>query len=136
MTVKEYLKQAKKLDALINCRMRELQYWRSLADGVTGSNFQPHYNPNTPTEAPFVRCIEKIDAIERELDTKIDALVDLKRSMSAAIDQLEDHDEQLLLRYRYFENRSWEEIGGLLHVSSRTVHRIHGSALRNFSVPQ
>ena len=136
MTVKEYLKQAKKLDALINCRRRELQYWRSLADGVTGSNFQPHYNPNTPTEAPFVRCIEKIDAIERELDTKIDALVDLKRSMSAAIDQLEDHDEQLLLRYRYFENRSWEEIGGLLHVSSRTVHRIHGSALRNFSVPQ
>lgn len=136
MNAKEYLKQARKLDALINCRMRELQYWRELADGVSGCNFQPHYNPNTPTEAPFVRCIEKIDAIERELDTKIDALVDLKREIGAAIDKLEDHDEQLLLRYRYFENRSWEEIGHMLHVSSRTVHRIHGSALQNFSVPE
>lgn len=136
MTAKEYLKSAGKLDALINCRMRELQYWRDLANSIPGSGFQPHYNPNHPTEAPFVRCIEKIDAIEREIDAKIDALVDLKSAMSAAIDLLPEHDEQLLLRYRYFEGRSWEEIGALLHVSSRTVHRIHGSALRNFTVPQ
>lgn len=136
MTAKEYLKQAAKLDALINCRMRELEYWRGLADGVSGCNFQPHYNPNSPTEAPFVRCIEKIDEIEREIDAKIDALVDLKREIGAAIDRLESSDEQLLLRYRYFENRSWEEIGTLLHVSYRTVHRIHGSALQNLIVPQ
>ena len=40
----------------------------------------------------------------------------MKCGISSAIDKLEDHDEQLLLRYRYFENRSWEEIGALLDV--------------------
>ena len=28
MTAKEYLNQARHLDALINCRLREIDYWR------------------------------------------------------------------------------------------------------------
>ena len=66
MTAKEYLNQARHLDALINCRLREIDYWRDLSSSVSGSNFEPHYNPNKPTEAPFVRCLEKIDAIQSE----------------------------------------------------------------------
>ena len=62
MTAKEYLNQARHLDALINCRLREINYWRDLSSSVSGSNFEQHYNPNKPTEAPFVRCLEKIDA--------------------------------------------------------------------------
>ena len=54
MTAKEYLNQARHLDALINCRLREIDYWRDLSSSVSGSNFEPHYNPNKPTEAPFV----------------------------------------------------------------------------------
>ena len=30
MTAKEYLNQARHLDALINCRLREIDYWRAL----------------------------------------------------------------------------------------------------------
>ena len=67
MTAKEYLNQARHLDALINCRLREIDYWRDLSSSVSGSNFEPHYNPNKPTEAPFVRCLEKIDAIQRDV---------------------------------------------------------------------
>ena len=87
MTAKEYLNQARHLDALINCRLREIDYWRDLSSSVSGSNFEPHYNP------------------------------------------------KLVLRYRYLDNCSWEEISRMLNVSLRTVHRIHGSALQNFSVP-
>ena len=67
MTAKEYLNQARHLDALINCRLREIDYWRDLSSSVSGSNFEPHYNPNKPTEAPFVRCLEKIDAIQKDV---------------------------------------------------------------------
>ena len=49
MTAKEYLNQARHLDALINCRLREIDYWRDLSSSVSGSNFEPHYNPNKPT---------------------------------------------------------------------------------------
>ncbi len=136
MTAKEYLNQARHLDALINCRLREIDYWRELSSSVSGSNFEPHYNPNKPTEAPFVRCLEKIDTIQRDVAEKIAYLVRLKGEINTAIDALEMRDEQLVLRYRYLDDCTWEEISRMLNVSLRTVHRIHGSALQHFSVPE
>lgn len=136
MTAKEYLNQARHLDALINCRLREIDYWKELSSSVSGMRFDgmPH-SPNRPTEAPFVRCLEKIDEIQRSVEEKITYLVRLKEEINTAIDKLENRDEQLVLRYRYLDDCTWEEISRMLNVSLRTVHRIHGSALQNFSVP-
>ena len=136
MTAKEYLNQARHLDALINCRLREIDYWRDLSSSVSGTRFDgmPH-SPNRPTEAPFVRCLEKIDEIQRSVEEKITYLVRLKEEINTAIDKLENRDEQLVLRYRYLDDCTWEVISRMLNVSLRTVHRIHGSALQNFSVP-
>ena len=136
MTAKEYLNQARHLDALINCRLREIDYWKELSSSVSGMRFDgmPH-SPNRPTEAPFVRCLEKIDEIQRSVEEKIAYLVRLKEEINTAIDKLESRDEQLVLRYRYLDDCTWEEISRMLNVSLRTVHRIHGSALQNFSVP-
>lgn len=135
MTAKEYLNQARHLDALINCRLREIDYWKDLSSGISGSSFEPHYNPNKPAEAPFVKCLEKIDEIQRSVEEKVAYLVRLKGEINTAIDVLESRDEQLVLRYRYLDDCTWEEISRMLNVSLRTVHRIHGSALQNFSVP-
>ena len=136
MTAKEYLNQARHLDALINCRLREIDYWRDLSSSVAGMKFDgmPH-SPNHPTEAPFVRCLEKIDEIQRDVEDKVAYLVRLKEEINTAIDMLASRDEQLLLRYRYLDDFTWEEIARMLNVSLRTVHRIHGSALQNFIVP-
>jgi RNA polymerase sigma factor (sigma-70 family) len=136
MTAKEYLNQARHLDALINCRLREIDYWRDLSSSISGTRFDgmPH-SPNRPTEAPFVRCLEKIDEIQRSVEEKVAYLVRLKEEINTAIDMLENRDEQLVLRYRYLDDCTWEEISRMLNVSLRTVHRIHGSALQNFSVP-
>lgn len=135
MTAKGYLNQARHLDALINCRLREIDYWRDLSRSVSGSSFEPNYNPNRPTEAPFVKCLEKIDVIQRDVEEKVAYLIQLKEEINTAIDKLESRDEQLVLRYRYLDDCTWEEISRMLNVSLRTVHRIHGSALQNFSVP-
>lgn len=136
MTAKEYLNQARHLDALINCRLREIDYWRDLSSSVSGMRFDgmPH-SPNRLTEAPFVRCLEKIDEIQRDVEDKVAYLVRLKEEINTAIDMLASRDEQLLLRYRYLDDFTWEEIARMLNVSLRTVHRIHGSALQNFIVP-
>lgn len=135
MTAKDYLNQARHLDALINCRLREIDYWRDLSSGISGSNCHPHYNPNKPTEAPFVRCIEKIDAIQRDVEEKVAQLIALREQINSRIDRLENHEEQLVLRYRYMDNFTWEEIERMMNVSERTVFRIHGNALANFSAP-
>ena len=136
MTAKEYLNQARHLDALINCRLREIDYWRDLSSSVSGMKFDGMtHSPNRPTEAPFVRCLEKIDEIQRDVEDKVAYLVRLKEEINTAIDMLASRDEQLLLRYRYLDDFTWEEIARMLNVSLRTVHRIHGSALQNFIVP-
>ena len=136
MTAKEYLNQARHLDALVDCRLREINYWRDLSSSVSGTRFDgiPH-NPNRPTEGPFVRCLERIDEIQRSVEENVAYLVRLKEEINAAICMLENRDEQLVLRYRYLDGFTWEEISRMLNVSLRTVHRIHGSALQNFSVP-
>jgi len=136
MTAKEYLNQARHMDALINCRLREIDYWKDLSDSVSSMRFDgmPH-SPNRPTEAPFVRCLEKIDEIQRSVEEKVAYLVRLKEEINTAIDKLENRDEQLVLRYRYLDDCTWEEISRMLNVSLRTVHRIHGTALQNFSFP-
>ena len=105
MTAKEYLNQARHLDALINCRLREIDYWRDLSSSVSGMKFDgmPH-SPNRPTEAPFVRCLEKIDEIQRDVEEKVAYLVRLKEEINTAIDMLASRDEQLLLRYRYLDD--------------------------------
>lgn len=136
MTAKEYLNQARHLDALINCRLREIDYWKDLSSGISGSRFEPHYNPNKPTEAPFVRCLEKIDEIQRGVEEKVAQLIALRDEINSRIDMLGNHEEQLVLRYRYLDNCTWEEIERMMNVSERTVFRIHGSALANFSVPE
>lgn len=135
MTTKEYLNQARHLDALIHCRLREIDYWRDLSSSVSGSSFEEHHNPNRPTEAPFVRCLEKIDEIQHSVEEKVAYLICLKEEINKAIDKLDNRDEQLLLRYRYLDNCTWEEIAAMLNVSIRSVHRIHGMALQHFSVP-
>lgn len=136
MTAKEYLNQARHLDALINCRLREIDYWKDLSGSVSGMKFDgmPH-SPNRPTEAPFVRCLEKIDEIQRDVAQKVELLVAIRDKINTAIDKLADRDEQMVLRYRYLDNLSWTEISMMMNVSERTVYRIHGAALQNFSVP-
>jgi DNA-directed RNA polymerase specialized sigma subunit len=69
------------------------------------------------------------------VEEKVAQLISLRDEINARIDMLDNHEEQALLCYRYIDGCTWEEIGHMLNVSLRTVHRIHGSALQNFSVP-
>ena len=136
MTAKEYLNQARHLEALINCRLREIDYWKDLSNSVSGVRYDgmPH-SPNRPTEAPFVRCLEKIDEIQRNVEEKVAYLISLRDEINARIDMLDSHEEQILLRYRYIDGFTWEEIESMMNVSERTAFRIHGNALAHFSVP-
>ena len=73
--------------------------------------------------------------MEQKIHKELCQLVVLKKQVSGSVEKVSDREERLLLTYRYLNNCTWEEIGERLHVSNRTVHRIHASALKNFSVP-
>lgn len=73
--------------------------------------------------------------LEDRITSEIDRLVDLKAEMLTAIEDMANPQERLLLKYRYFEGYTWEEIGMAMNVCDRIARRIHGSALQNFVVP-
>ena len=136
MTVKEYLKQAYRLDQRIDSHVTELEHLRELSTRIQGSNFGERVSGSRNAEASFTQIVDKIVDMQQRINVEIDALVDLKAEMDIAIEQVSDVDERLLLRYRYINNVSWDDIAKTLNVSSRTVHRIHSSALQNFVVPE
>ena len=128
MTAKEYLMQAYRLNELIDSDTEELEHLRELAGRISGSNLGERVQCSRNTEPPFVKYFGDIIEMEQKIHRELCQLVVLKQQVSS-------REERLLLTYRYFNNCTWEEIAERLHVSNRTVHRIHASALKNFSVP-
>lgn len=135
MTAKEYLIQVGYLDNEVKSQLHELDYWRDLSCSLGGGGLEPHYNPNRPTEAPFVKCLAKIDEIERRLTTKIDRLIEVREKCNEAIDAMENYEERQILRLRFLEGLSWERIGEIMSMSSRNACRVSEAALKKFPVP-
>lgn len=136
MTVKEYLRQAYRLDNRINSDIEELGQLREMVCSISSPMLGERVQTSKSGQAPFVKNIEKIIELESKINEEIDVFVDLKSQMRDAINLVDDIDEQLILRYRYIHNMTWEEIGDNLHVDARTARRWHGRALQNVKLPE
>lgn len=137
MTAKQYLKQAYRLNELIDSDMKELEQLKALATSISAPNLSGMPGSSTKKqEAPFINPIFKIVDLENYISAEIDRYVDLKEEIRTVINALKDNDEKALLKYRYINFCTWETICEKLNVSLRTVHRIHASALQNIKVPE
>ena len=136
MMAKEFLRQAYRLNELINSDLEELQNLRELSRSVSSPVFEEKISGTKSTDPPFVRYVGKIIDLEKQIQQEVDRLVKLKGDIREAINQMQNVDEKLLLRYRYINFLNWEEICVNLNVSIRTVHRLHSSALQHLKIPQ
>lgn len=59
MTVKEYLNQAYRLEQRIRLLKDNIEETRALSGSISSPGFEQHYNPNRPTEAPYVKTLER-----------------------------------------------------------------------------
>lgn len=73
--------------------------------------------------------IELIDAAERRLDRERGKALKLLEAIEDLIEGLEDYRQKTLIRLRYIDGLSWEQIAQEMHWSERTVYNIHGKAL-------
>lgn len=135
MTNKEYLHQAYRLDHKINSDIEELKRLREMSGSISSPQLGDRVQTSRSTEAPFVRSMEKIILLEQRIDSEIDTLVDLKEQMREVIAAVQDTDEQMVLRYRYIHNMTWEDIGDELNADKSTVRRWHGAALSHVVLP-
>lgn len=136
MTPKEYLKQAYRLDHRINSDIAELGRLREMSTSISSPNLGEKVQTNRNTDAPFVKCLERIYSLEEKINEEIDLLVNLKEEIRSVIDMVSNTDERMVLRYRYIHNYTWEQIGDVLGADSRTVRRWHGQALGHVILPE
>ena len=73
---------------------------------------------------------EQIDLLKEERLEKVRCYQKIERQIS----QMENEDEQEVLRLRYILGMKWEEVAVKMDYSWRQIHRIHSSALKNFKM--
>lgn len=134
---KQYLKQAYRLNELINSNLQELQDLKQLSLSISAIDYSKErvQGGSSSSDAKFVDLISKIVELEEVIDKDVDRFVSLKIQIRDTINAVENLDEQVLLRYRYINFLTWEQICEKMNVSLRTIHRIHSTALKNVKIP-
>ena len=73
---------------------------------------------------------EQIDLLKEERLEKVRCYQKIERQIS----QMENEDEQEVLRLRYILGMKWEEVAVKMGYSWKQIHRIHSSALKHFKM--
>lgn len=134
MNAKQFLRQAYKLNELIESDKEELENLRSLSESISGDMTQERVQTSASSDK-IVNIIAKIVDLENEIHDEIEQLIALKKQIRDVINKLENVNEKLVLKYRYLMFFQWEEICDKMHYSPRQIHRFHDSALENIEVP-
>ena len=133
MTAKQYLRQAYRLNELINSDIQELEQLKALSRSISSPNLSGMPSGSRKQEAPFVNAVIKIVDLEKVIDAEIDRFVDLKKEIRDKLFQIKDKNERLILQNRYLLFQTWEQIAEELNFTPQWVQEIHKRALKNFS---
>jgi hypothetical protein len=132
MTVKQYLKQAYRLDALIDADLAELSELKQLALSVPSPSLSGMPSGGHKQQAPFVNPVQKIVDLEAHINSEVDRFVDLKTEIRYFLEQMQDNTQRCVLQYRYILFYSWNEIADKMGYTVQWVHQIHRDALISF----
>lgn len=129
---KEYLQQIRRLDELIEQRIKERDALRNF-DGVTAIQYDGDpVQTSHSGSAPFEKSVEKLISLEEELDVLIDEFVTTKNRIIGEIQSLSNLKYVELLFKRYVEYKSFGEISKEMHYEYYWTCKMHGYALQEF----
>ena len=90
----------------------------------------PHGSSHSDLSDYAVVLDEQIDLLKEERLERVRCYQKIERQ----IHQMENEDEQEVLRLRYILGLKWEEVAVKMDYSWKQTHRIHSSALQNFKM--
>ena len=128
MNEQEYFNRAYNLDQRINSKIEQISSLNELAtkctSAITGMPHSPNHGKTTMADT-----VTKIVALQEEINSDIDSLVDLKREMAGVIKAVESSEQQVLLELRYLCFKSWEQIAVEMGYSLHHLYKVHRAAL-------
>ena len=129
MTTKEYFEQALTLNKRINSKLDHLGTLREMSTKAT-ITLSDMPRSSSPNLYQMQDIISKIIDLEHEINRDIDRFVDMKREYMWIINEIRNPVFQLVMEQRYLCCRTWEKISEELGYEMRSLHRIHGEALK------
>lgn len=130
MDVKEYLSQVIKLNHKISRMELRADEYKRMAESVPGCNFDEIRVDRTRSlDAPFVKWINKLLELEKEMETVRQRLDMAKAEIIGTIEKVEDEDCKSVLTLRYISCLTWEDIADKLCVVKRTTLKWHEKGL-------
>ena len=128
---KEYLKSYRRaikreqdiLDEIQRLRLDKM-FPSVLNDGM------PHGSNHSDLSDYAAILDEQIELLKEERLERVRCYQKIERQ----IRQMENEDEQEVLRLRYIKGLKWEEVALKMNYSWKQVHRIHSSALKSFKM--
>lgn len=131
MNAKQYLRQIRRLDNIINAKLEQVEMLRAMTTRMTTKlSSDKVQESNIPDKMPTLIC--KIVDLEKEITNDIDKLIDLKTEVMRKIDSIQNDDYRLLLTLRYLNFKTWEQIAVEMGFTFQWVHELHKRALIEF----
>ena len=129
MNAKDFLRQIKKLDRLIENKLIEIQRWKDIANNTTanlsGERVQSSGNPQKIADA-----IGRYIDLEREINQDIDRLVETKKDVICVIEQLNATEYDIIHKI-YVQYLTLEDVADAYDRTYSWATTIHGRALKH-----
>ena len=85
-----------------------------------------------PLQSPLENIVVKIVDLDREIDSRIDELVDLKAELWELLGNIADERYRNVLWMRYAENKTMRQIAIAKNRTKRHIRRLHAQAIEEF----
>ena len=128
----KYLSQYKYLNKEIDRKIESLEFWKNKILNITSTlSDMPKSNKRSDTIATGIATINDI---EEEINKEIDELIELRKEIEDKINAVDNPKLREILKCRYLDCKSWEEIAYKNNITWRHVYRLHEKALDEIKI--
>ena len=125
----EYLRRALVLDMEIDAEFERIQHLRALAERRTAAYGRERSGGRGSADFRMDVVARIVDA-ERGLDEKIDRMIAMRDEIQGVIERVRDGRMRVLLKLRYLNGRTWEEIAEEMCYTTRNIYNLHNVAIK------
>lgn len=134
MRAKEYLQQLRRLDTVIDQKIKELDDLKVKSTCISSMDYSIERVQTSPSGgAPYVRTVSRMIDLNEEINRDIDDFVDRKHKIINEIQSLENTKHIQILFKKYVEYKTFEQISVEMNYTYQYIVLLHGYALKEFS---